>query len=388
MVESLGNLDFARLEDNVLILSGWAAARGRGPVQGFKVTLRGRELPLVNARLGLASPDVMVARPELDNVASCRFDLQCGLSAEERKIVETSAITLTPLFRDGPGKVEVHLMVPAIPEPSAEDITTIGGGFLGVSKDFLRFFVELADLKPDESVLDVGCGVGRMAYMLAHYMRPEGRYEGFDIIGRLIDWANAEIGSRHPNFRFQKADIYNKHYNPKGAYLASEYRFPFEDESFDFIFLTSVFTHMFGRDVRHYLNEFNRVLRPGGRCLTTCFLLNDESKALIREKRTTQNLAYPIDDCFTSNPKDPEAALGYEEPLMLQWIQERGFEIEQKRPGHWCQRPEFLSYQDILVYRKVASVRVEEPAPVSKGMLHQPNLFRRALRGARALVRS
>ncbi len=384
MMESFGSLDIAKLEGDALVLEGWSAARGLGPVGSFKAALRGWDLPLINAELGRSSPDVKVAYPTLDHADACRFRLRCALNAEQRKIVETSVITLTPFFRGRPGKIEVHLMAATIPEPSPEDITMIGGGFLEVGKSFLGHFLQLADLQPDASVLDVGCGVGRMAYILAHYLRPEARYEGFDIIGHLVDWASAEISSRHPNFRFQKADIYNKHYNPTGAYKAAEFRFPYEDESFDFLFLTSVFTHMYGPDVRHYLDEFNRVLKPGGRCLTTCFLLNDESKALVRAKRCTQHLAHPVADCFTSNPKDPEAAIGFEESLLLQWIRERGFELEEKRLGAWCERPNHFSYQDILVYRKVASVQRGEKEP-ARNETPQPNLFRRMVQGARTI---
>ena len=65
-----------------------------------------------------------------------------------------------------------------------------------------------------------------------------------------VDWAQRTITARYPNFTFQNADIFNKWYNPGGAFAASEYRFPYDDESFDFIFLTSVFTHMLAPDVR------------------------------------------------------------------------------------------------------------------------------------------
>jgi cyclopropane fatty-acyl-phospholipid synthase-like methyltransferase len=37
-------------------------------------------------------------------------------------------------------------------------------------KEFLRYFVDLAGLKPDQAVLDVGCGKGRMAVSLTHYL--------------------------------------------------------------------------------------------------------------------------------------------------------------------------------------------------------------------------
>ena len=63
-------------------------------------------------------------------------------------------------------------------------------------------------------------------------------------MGHLIEWAQLSISSRFPNFTFQKADIFNKFYNPDGVFKAVDYRFPYEDRSFDLIFLTSVFTHI------------------------------------------------------------------------------------------------------------------------------------------------
>ena len=134
----------------------------------------------------------------------------------------------------------MHLIEPTIPAPSAEDILSIGCGFLEVSSEFLGHFIQMAGLKPGSDVLDVGCGCGRMAYMLAHYLDPAARYEGIDIVDHLVAWAQQTITPQFSNFTFQKADIYNKCYNPKGTFAASKYRFPYEDESFDLIFLTSV----------------------------------------------------------------------------------------------------------------------------------------------------
>ena len=230
-----------------------------------------------------------------------------------------------------------------------------GGDLLAVSNWFLGHFIQLADLKPDAHVLDVGCGFGRMAYTLAHYLAPSARYEGFDIIGQLIEWAQQSISTKFPNFTFRKADIFNKCYNPKGAFRAVNFRFPYKEESFDLIFLTSVFTHMQGAEVRHYLDEIRRVLRPGGKCLTTCFMLNGESEELIRKGESTQNLVHPCDDCFSSNPEVPEAAIGFKENLLLGWIAERGFALTCKFYGTWCGRPRALDYQDILVYKKPAA---------------------------------
>jgi SAM-dependent methyltransferase len=355
MLDTRGNLERVRIEGDTLKLEGWAAAVGAGAIEDFKVTCAGRELAGHDLEARLPSPDVKAAHPSLDESGRCRFRIHARLDEGEGARARNSVITCTPRAPGGEGRALIHLIDPVVPSPSAEDIAYVGTGFLEVSSEFLGYFIQLADLRPDSDVLDVGCGVGRMAYMLAHYLTPEARYEGFDIVERLIAWAQQSISPHVPNFRFQRSNIYNKWYNPGGAFTASEFRFPYEDESFDFLFLTSVFTHMMAADVRHYLDEFRRVLRPGGHCLTTCFLLNDESEALIREGRTTQNIAIPLDECFTTNPDVPEDAIGYKEPLLLGWIADRGFTLRSKHYGCWCDRPRFTSYQDILVYKKTAA---------------------------------
>ena len=128
------------------------------------------------------------------------------------------------------------------------DLMHVGGGdFEKIGKEILQTLIEIGGLKPNERVLDVGCGVGRAAIPLTNFMKDNGSYEGFDIVPKEIKWCQKNISRRFPNFRFQLADVYNKAYNPYGKYKASDYKFPYEDESFDFVFLTSVFTHLLKR---------------------------------------------------------------------------------------------------------------------------------------------
>lgn len=110
--------------------------------------------------------------------------------------------------------------------------------------EYSRYLVELGNLKPNEKMLDVGCGPGRVAAQLTEYRGREGGYEGFDIVADAINWCRMRITPKHTNFHFQLADIYNQYYNPKGTHTASSYRFPYRDECFDLVALISVFTHM------------------------------------------------------------------------------------------------------------------------------------------------
>jgi len=47
---------------------------------------------------------------------------------------------------------------------------------------------------------------------------------------------------------------------------------------------------MFTPDMENYLKEISRVLKPGGRCFITYFLLNNESEKLIKTGKSSQNL--------------------------------------------------------------------------------------------------
>ena len=149
-----------------------------------------------------------------------------------------------------------------------------GSDFKRTGAEFLRYFIEIAHLRPEARVLEIGCGSGRMALPLSRYLQ-DGTYTGIDITPQSIAWCQRHISRRYPLFTFVHADLYNKRYNPDGKLHANSYTFPFADRTFDFVFLTSVFTHLLPADATHYLQEIARLLAPQGNALLTFFLLND-----------------------------------------------------------------------------------------------------------------
>lgn len=232
----------------------------------------------------------------------------------------------------------------------------VGGfDFKATGYEFLRYFTEFGGLKPDHSVLDVGSGIGRMAIPLSNYLK-KGHYEGVEIVEKGVDWCQKNITPRHPNFTFRHANIHNKLYNKAGVIKASEYKFPFADESFDFIFLTSVFTHMLPEDVRHYIAEISRVLKKTGRVLSTWFILNDESRALMAKKPEVLQVTLPVPghpDVFTCSLVSPEDATAYEQTYVEKVMKENGLSLPMPILwGEWSGREDFLSKQDVIICSK------------------------------------
>jgi SAM-dependent methyltransferase len=62
------------------------------------------------------------------------------------------------------------------------------GDFVGIGDEFLSHLVSLCGLRPEDRVLDVGCGVGRLARPLAGYLSLDGAYAGFDVSAAGIRW--------------------------------------------------------------------------------------------------------------------------------------------------------------------------------------------------------
>jgi SAM-dependent methyltransferase len=198
-----------------------------------------------------------------------------------------------------------------------------GIGARGSGGLFFDRSVELAGLTPGDAVLEPGCGTGRMAKPLSRYLT-SGSYDGFDVVPSAIEWCEQNI--KHPNFRFRHVDVRNRYYNPDGSLDPQTFEFPCSGESFDFAFLTSVFTHMLPPEVRHYLSELRRVLRPGGRCLMTFFLLNGDS-VRVRDSGPQRQFAHRGDGYCYEVPGAPEAAVGYREEDVFGFLESAGFEL-------------------------------------------------------------
>jgi SAM-dependent methyltransferase len=225
---------------------------------------------------------------------------------------------------------------------------------------WVRYFKDVCELEPDESVLDVGSGNGRVAIPLTALLAPEGRYEGFDIVPAKVKWCADHITPRYPNFRFQLANVVNSRYNPEGIRRASEYTFPFPDHEFDFVFVVTVFSYMLPAEVEHYLFEAARVMRPRGRLLASFLLLNGDSLRLLEAEdhrrydpapnSNDARFSHDFGDYRVTNEDMPEALVAHREELVLEVYKKVGLRLRQPIDyGRWPGRQVDALNADIIV---------------------------------------
>ncbi len=218
-----------------------------------------------------------------------------------------------------------------------------------------KVFVPDGHVTPAARVLDIGCGCGRVARPLAHFLTT-GTYDGLDLRLPVIEWCRNAYG-RYPNFRFHHADIRNSRYNPGGALTAAKLRLPFERELFDLVFLGSVFTHMLPDGVANYLTEIARVMKPTGLCLATFFILDEESSANRAAGRTVPSFAFPWGEqgCRIDVLDIPEAAIAYPEDLIRTLYGRSGQHIAAIDRGQWGRGSLIPNMQDAVWSRRAAS---------------------------------
>ena len=222
------------------------------------------------------------------------------------------------------------------------------GDYRAIGRERFTEFVELGGLRPEDHVLEVGCGTGRLALGLIDYLS-SGSYVGFDIIPESIAWARENFTPQHPRFRFELADVENRFYHPSGATGADAYHFPYEDSAFDFVIASSVFTHMLDADVANYVREISRVLRPGGRFFASFFLVDGDAKPI-------GPFSEAVGGTLLVDPRIPEAAVAHPVVRVKSLFAENGLKVDDERiyRGSWTGRSGARSYQDLLIARKPA----------------------------------
>ncbi|MEO0478075.1 MAG: class I SAM-dependent methyltransferase [Planctomycetota bacterium] len=126
------------------------------------------------------------------------------------------------------------------------------------------------------TVVDLGCGVGRILAPLSRFC---GRAVGVDVSDEMIAQGRAYVGDLAPRLEFVKTD---------GRTLPDV-----ADASVDFLYSLLVLIHVDRRSSFHYFREIRRVLRPEGIArLQFHNIMSDEALAKFVEMSSTE---YPLE---------------------------------------------------------------------------------------------
>jgi SAM-dependent methyltransferase len=147
--------------------------------------------------------------------------------------------------------------LPSLPQAVLDPGTSGASGPAAIEAGFEAYKIIRRELRkhgrplePSDRVLDFGCGWGRIIRYFTHDVMPENLW-GIDISAAAIEacretnrWARFEQNSPLPPCRF-------------------------DDDTFDLIYAYAVFSHLSERSHLAWLEEFERILKPGGVFIST-----------------------------------------------------------------------------------------------------------------------
>jgi SAM-dependent methyltransferase len=188
----------------------------------------------------------------------------------------------------------------------------------------------LGGLRPDDRILDIGSGVGRVAIPLTGFLSVAGAYTGVDMWPDGVAWCTRAITSRFPNFTFRFFDAHHPQFNPTGCVPITDVRLPVDDGVFDFVILGAI-NHLSASELQALVREGGRALRPGGTYVGTWFVVDASSEAVLPPAAT----AVACDDATMR----ATLALG-------------SLRLRALHPGSWRAGPDSLTYQDVVIAEK------------------------------------
>jgi SAM-dependent methyltransferase len=237
-----------------------------------------------------------------------------------------------------------------------KDSTTPMGGinphspqFDLIGKQFHQLLVDHTGFNPQKSILDIGCGTGRLTKQLHKWMKPGGRYSGFEINNRFFDYCK---NNYQGDFYF--LDIFHDEYNCNGTIQADNVTLPFKDKSFDVVVAIALFNHLRLNWATHYLEEIARILKHQGTLFATAILINPISLQSVKLRKSHPFIFETREDLQWFDFSDrPLFNVALSENVLRRVMMKNGLMVKEPiRYGEWCGSKAAITGHDVILARK------------------------------------
>lgn len=225
--------------------------------------------------------------------------------------------------------------------------------YINLGKKQSEKIIQWLSIKPNQKILDIGCGCGRIAIHFLNYLNEQGQYIGLDSNKKLLSYCADNISEINRNFQFEFIDAYNGAYSREGKLKCKDIIFPIEDESVDIVIMWSVFTHMYLEDIDAYLKEIYRVLKKGGLFISSFNLYNKFISNQIKMKKAYLDIKYRInEDSYSLDKETPENGFAHNEEMVKELYWRNELLIREIKYGIWSLKELAGEFHDCIIAQK------------------------------------
>ena len=230
------------------------------------------------------------------------------------------------------------------------DIRGIKKSFYDVENQFYYYLTNFGKIKKTDNLLELGSGIGLLAQYLTSFIDTPGSYTGFDLNKNCIEWSQSNIKPpSKSNLKLNFNHICHK--IPYPGHIPTIV-FPYEDNTFDFVFSSSLILTLTPDESKQYLHEIFRVLKKGGRCLLSYFLWNNYLDIPIGRSNTDIKRVNNCKDYKVIYNSLRETAIAYQEQQIHDWHVETKLPIAEIIYGNWSGTSDELTCADIILCGK------------------------------------